>query len=70
MTCTFDKFNVELLNGFKSIPYKYVIVNSPKVVAKDECFEFLHAHSKDHGDVNRCLRLSNEVFHRIHRMCE
>lgn len=70
MTCIFDKFDVELLSSFSSIPYKYVIVNSPKVVDKDDCFEYLHAHSKDLGDVDRCLRLSTEVFHRIHLLRE
>ena len=69
MTCTFDKFNIELLNHFRSIPYKYVIMNSPKVVDKDDCFEYLHAH-KHLGDVNRCLQLSPEMFHHIHLMCE
>ena len=70
MTCCFDKFNVELLSRTAEIPYKYVVVNSPKVVEKDDCFEYLHAHSKDHGDVNRCLKLSSEKFLRIHRMRE
>ena len=67
MTCSFDKFDVELLSYSAQIPYKYVIVNSPKVVDKDDCFEFLHAHSY-HGDVNRCLQLSSEKFHHIHKM--
>ena len=70
MTCTFDSFNVELLSYSRSIPYKYVILNSPKVVEKDDCFEYLHVHSKDHGDVNRCLQLSTEKFMSIHRMRE
>ena len=70
MICTFEKFNFELLSNFRSIPYKYVIINTPKVVEKDDCFEFLHAHFKQHGDVNRCLRLSNEEFLHIYKMRE
>ncbi len=70
MTCTFDKFNFEFLNHFKSIPYKYVIVDSPKVVDKDDCFEFLHAHVCRHGDVNRCLQLTAEKFLHLHQLSE
>ena len=70
MTCTFDKFNLDLLSHFRSIPYKYIIVDTPKVVDKDDCFEFLHAHSKHHGDANRCLQLSSEKFLHFHQMRE
>ena len=69
MTCSFDTFDVELLNYSASIPYKYVVINSRKVVEIDDCFEFLHAHS-DYGDVNRCLELSSETFLLIHQMRE
>ena len=61
MTCTFDKFNANLLNSLASIPYKYV-VHSTKVVDKDDCFEYLHAHHR-HGDVNRCLLLHKNKLH-------
>ena len=70
MTCTLGKFNLELLIQSRFVPYKYVIINSPKIVENDDCFEYLHVHSKDHGDVDRCLRLSTEEISRIHRMCE
>ena len=69
MMCTFDKFDFEFLLKSRYIAYKYVIINSPKIVEKGDCFEYLHAHSKD-GDVDRCLKLSTEEIHRIHRMCE
>ena len=68
MKCTFDKFNFEFLLQYRYVPYKYVIINSPKTDEND-CIEYLHAHSKD-GDVDRCLRLSTEEIHRIHRMSE
>ena len=70
MICTFGKFNLEFLIQSRIVLYKYVIINSPRIVEKDDCFEYLHAHSKDYGDVDRCLRLSTEEIHCIHRMCE
>ena len=70
MICTFEKFNFDLLSCFRSIPYKYVVVDSPKVLDKDDCFEFLHAHSKYLGDVDRCLELSQEKFQHIQQMRE
>ena len=59
VTFTFDKFNLDLLKHYRSIPYKYVIY-SPKVVEEKDCYEYLHAHHRRHGDVNRCLQIPPE----------
>ena len=64
MTCTFATFNADLLKDYSTIPYKYVIY-SPKVVDKDDCFEFLHAH-KRHGHVDRCLKILPEKALRLY----
>ena len=69
MTCAIDNFNLKFMIDHHSVPYKYVIINSPKVVETNDCFEYLHAHSK-HGDVSRCLHLSFEEMHCIHQMCK
>ena len=56
VTFAFDKFNVDLLKHFNSIPYKYVIYSS-KVTEEKDCFEYLHAHHQRHGNVDRCLQI-------------
>ena len=58
MTFTFENFDADLLKSFNSISYKYVIF-SPKVVEKDDCFEYLHDYHRD-GDVDRCLQFPRE----------
>jgi hypothetical protein len=71
MECTFDKFNFDFLLKSRYVPYKYVIINSPKIKEdeEDDCFEYLHAHSKD-GVADRCLKLSTAEIQCIHRMRE
>lgn len=60
MVCTFENFNMELLNT--NLPYKYVI-HSPKEKESDDCYEYLHAHSTRWIDYNRCLVVPAEDRH-------
>jgi ferredoxin len=51
----FEKFDIDLLKQNHPIGYKYIIY-SPKVEESD-CFEYLHAHHRRCGNVNRCLQI-------------
>ena len=64
MTCTFENFNADLLKSQNSISYKYV-VHSAKIIERDDCFEYLHAHQR-HGDVDRCLLIPPETLLRLY----
>ena len=61
MWCTFETFDARLFKSDAGIPYKYVVY-SPKVVEKDDWFEFLHAHN-NYGDPNRYIKLVKKKSH-------
>lgn len=57
MTCTL-KLQAELLK--EPLAYKYVIF-SPKMIGRDDCFEFLHSFAGIWArNFNRCLSIDQE----------
>ena len=60
MSCTFDKFNCELLEN--PVAYKYIVKWSGD---QEECEEHIYSCASHNADVKRCLRLPKEKLKRI-----
>ena len=67
MLCSFENFDVEILK--MPLPYKYV-VHSPKVKKTEDCYEYLHAHSTNWCEYNRCLVIPAEDQHFLAGKCK